>query len=117
MVRQMMKYVTLILILVAAVLAYDHFKNKPVSGDMKMVLELEADFAADQDAYLESRSRQREQDPWVRGDELQDIIGGIEQTKMKLQRLIPRLTEEGAMKKALWLDQKIKRFIREMGYK
>ena len=106
----------LILIIVAGIFAYNYFVKKPPSEEMKLVQQLENDFWADQKLFLQAKQSKRSS----RNDNashLRDIMRGIDMIKLNLVRLIPKLKEEAAVKKAMWLEQTIKRFIRENGYK
>ena len=106
----------LILIIAAGILAYNYFMSKPPSEEIKLVQQLEDDFWADQKAFLEARQSKRSSRN-ENADHLRDIMHGIDMIKVNLIRLIPKLKEEAAIKKARWLLETIKRFIRENGFK
>ncbi len=106
----------LILIIAAGIFAYNYFVHKPQSEEMKLVRQLENDFWADQKLFLQAKqSKQGSRNDNI--NHLRDIMHGIDMIKLNLLRLIPKLKEEAAIKKALWLEQTIKRFMRENGYK
>lgn len=112
----MKRIIWFIIVLVAGYLIYNHFSGRELSKQEKEIMDLERDFKVAQKRFLQA-GRMSGLGALDSSSEMEDAIAFVLKIKENLVLLMDKLTEEGALKRAERLNEKINLFLRESGYK